>query len=64
MRFFDTRNKYEWSDWFAWYPIKVNLGNGKSVWIWCEWVQRRWQMYYDGVATVIRNKDGTDLSDD
>lgn len=65
MRFFKgVGGKYEWHDWFAWYPVKVQLGYRKHVWIWGEWVQRRSAMSYDGVITQIRNKDGTSLSYD
>lgn len=53
---------WEWHNWFAWYPIWVNTGHRKGIWIFWEKVQRKRSMNAigDGV-TYIRNLDGTDL---
>lgn len=55
------KNKYEWHEWFAWYPIWVSTGECKETRIWLERVQRKYTMTYDGVQTNIRNLDGSNL---
>lgn len=29
-----------YSRWFAWYPVKIDMGRTK-VWVWLEYIQRR-----------------------
>ena len=53
------KDKYEWYEWFAWYPICVNTGRNKKTRVWLEKVQRRYAHTWDGVATEIRNLDGS-----
>lgn len=50
-----------WRNWFAWYPIYVNLPKGNGVWIFWEKVQRKVMLNYDGPIILIRRRDGTDL---
>jgi hypothetical protein len=55
------RDKYDWHEWFVWYPIWVHTGHCKGTWVWLERVQRKLEMTYDGVTTRIRNLDGSDI---
>jgi len=55
------KNKFEWHDWYAWYPIWVNTGPDKETRVWLEKVQRRYTHTYDGVMTQIRNLDGSQM---
>jgi hypothetical protein len=55
-------DKYEWHDWFAWYPIWVKTGECKETRIWLERVQRKYALSYAGSYTQIRNLDGSDVT--
>lgn len=50
-----------WCNWFAWYPIYVNLDGGRGVWVFWEKVQRKVTLTYGGTLILIRKRDGTDL---
>lgn len=49
-----------WHTWFAWYPISLNLGEGRHVVIWWEKVQRKQIQHYD-IINYYRNLDGSDI---
>lgn len=55
------KDKYEWHEWFAWYPIWVQVGPCKETFIFLEKVQRKYTHTWNGVVTKIRNLDGTDI---
>lgn len=50
-----------WRNWFAWYPVYVNITGGRGVWVFCEKVQRKITLTYDGTLILIRKRDGTNL---
>lgn len=54
-------DKYEWHEWFAWFPIYVQTGRCKGTWIFWERVQRRYINTYCGTDINIRNLDGSDI---
>lgn len=43
----ETQNRYEWHDWFAWFPVQLN-DTGETAWL--ETVRRRcvssWDDYW------------------
>jgi hypothetical protein len=50
----------QWHRWFVWYPLWLE-GNGKSRWIWWEWVERRFTLIGCEGGFVYRNLDGSDI---
>lgn len=57
------KDKYEWHQWFAWYPIWIHTGHCKGTWVFWEKVERKKALNAcgDGV-TYIRNIDGSDIA--
>lgn len=55
----ESKDMFEWHDWFAWYPIWVNTGQCKGTWVFWEKVQRRYRGGYAGIDVNIRNLDGS-----
>lgn len=55
------KSKYEWHEWFAWYPIWVTTGHCKETRVWLEKVQRKYVSTYGGVDVNIRNLDGSNI---
>lgn len=45
-------DKYQWHDWFAWYPVKVKLPNGLkgNTYLFWEKVARKMVLNYNGGA--------------
>lgn len=31
----------EWVKWYAWYPVKINVGSDRGKWVWREYVDRQ-----------------------
>lgn len=42
---------YEWHRWFAWYPVSVELADGRNGTAWWELVERRAVSWYGGSTT-------------
>lgn len=42
---------HAWQPWFAWRPVRVHVSSRMYVWVWGEWIERKFSISgYDYVA--------------